>query len=1543
MGKDVFPSSDRLSLILDHAPVAVYVSALDTWEILYANRLAAELLGCRPGGKATCYGLMGFERPCPFCRVGEMSDTEPHVREHVRGGRVYQLSGKVIDWAGIPAHLEYIHDITEKKRAEEASTALTRELRSLLDNMPGGLCVYRFDGEKLSPVFHNPAFYNLLGYSDEHIARTQRETNYLNVHPEDVEALKACIAAAIASEGVARHTHRVFHDGKKEYIWVQLELAARRQADGTSLLYGVYTDITERHQLERRLAEAHEKTQNIINAIPGGVAIYKVSDDAFETVYFSDGVPELSGYTVREYRELIKGDAAGMIHPEDTAMVVGKLRHALVHNETADFEFRKNHKDGHAVWVHIQAKKVGEEDGFPLLQCVFHNVSALRKTRQEMEHLVNSIPGGIAVYNVTDTLTPFFCSEGVAALSGYTKEEYQALRGNDAFRAVYEEDRERVRAAVLSAVRNGEPVEISYRILHKDGRLVWLHLNGRRMGALTDTSTFYAVFTGMSAESKLYQSLANEAADGIYVIGREDYSLLYVNERVNLFTDEKALVSGRKCYTALHGRRKPCEFCNIDRRNDGRKRQDMVIPGSDRIYATATRETDWNGIPAYVRYVTDITEKVRTRKEKERLERYYQTLIRHLPGGITVLRCAADGAIVPEFISDGFAAMTGMTLEQAYALYGSDAGAGVHPEDGDYVLARIRGLVETGQDSCETVYRLRKGEQGYIWVKNISALIPDEDGNVRIYAVFSDVTEDMNERAKLRSRYNDMLIQHHKGFVHGEIITGHCNITRNFIIEITDQTNSRLLETFGTAREPFFTGLAGLVVDENERRAFLESFLAPPLLAAFARGDLKHELECFVKLPAETQGRYVRIVVKLVVSPDSGDLIGVLSVLDVTEQKISEQILNRLAHASYDFLADVDLRRDSYKVLSFNHRASALPPSEGGYAAQAAYLLQSLVVPKDKEICARMLDRDYMCRRLEKEGSYSFHYSLTDENGEILTKNMVVFSIDKKLGRVCLSRTDITESVREQKALLNMLAYTFDLAGFLNLATGSFVIHTRETVLRNLAPHTTEDFDLALEKFIRHADTEEGQDEVRGQLSVETMLARLAEQPEGYEFTFPCRSEAGLRHKQISVLWGGENHQTICLVRADVTDVLRADQQTREQLKNALALAREASQAKTDFLSSMSHDIRTPMNAIVGMTELALARRDNPVQIDESLAVIRTASEHLLRLINDILDMSRIESGHIVLVKELFSQREEVEKIVTRSQALAGKKGQTFSHSFQVRHDKCIGDVLRIHQILENLISNAVKFTPEGGRVSFAVTELPQKNEQIGWYRFVVADTGIGISPEDIPHIFEVFFRVESARVGHTEGTGLGLSIIKNIVDYKGGTIKVESEPGQGTRFTVDLPLHLADAPDAPAPPEVAESVEEDVDISGLRVLLVEDNEVNQLVAQRILESEGVAVSIADNGKAGWEAFESSAPDAFDAVFMDIQMPVMDGYEATRAIRQSGHARAADIPVIAMTANAFAGDVRRCLNAGMNAHIAKPIEPGKLFELLWRHTRGRAS
>lgn len=378
----------------------------------------------------------------------------------------------------------------------------------------------------------------------------------------------------------------------------------------------------------------------------------------------------------------------------------------------------------------------------------------------DVRSILENIPGGILVCAVADgLLTPVFCSGGVAALSGHTQEEYLTLLGGDALRAVCDEDRPKVKAAIFSAVQSGRPVE-----------------------------------------TKLHQRIAGEAADGIYVIGKKDYSLLYVNERINLFVDSGVPVVGRKCYVALHGRREPCEFCPLDGEDD--KNREMLIP-ADKIYATAIRETDWDGIPAYVMYLTDITVKAHVDRERERLERYYQTLIRHLPGGIMVLRRDADGALVPGFISDGFAAMTGMKLEQVYALYGHDAGASVHPDDAGYALSRIRRQMDTGLDSCETVYRLRKGEHDYIWVKNRSALILDEDRPPRIYAMFSDVSDEVTERADLSRRYNDMLMQHHRGVARGEIITGHCNITGNVIIEITDQTNSRLLETFGHAHELF--------------------------------------------------------------------------------------------------------------------------------------------------------------------------------------------------------------------------------------------------------------------------------------------------------------------------------------------------------------------------------------------------------------------------------------------------------------------------------------------------------------------------------------------------------------------------------------------------------------------------------------------------------------------------------------------------------------------------------------------------------------------
>lgn len=255
-------------------------------------------------------------------------------------------------------------------------------------------------------------------------------------------------------------------------------------------------------------------------------------------------------------------------------MVTARAMEVIRTHEIDSFEFRCRHKDANIVWVRVQVKWIGEEDGYPMLHCVFHNITDLKETQLEMNHLVNSIPGGIASYRVEgQNFIPTYFSDGVTALSGHTREEYEKMTGNNVLDIIYEQDRERVREAAMNALQSGEVLDVSYRMRHKNGQLIWIHLNGRRMGPLAENTGFYAVFTGMSADTRLFQSMVNETADGIYVIDKQNYDLLYVNESRNLFAEGKNCV-GQKCYSALHGQDSPCNFCTLkDHEPDGEEHE----------------------------------------------------------------------------------------------------------------------------------------------------------------------------------------------------------------------------------------------------------------------------------------------------------------------------------------------------------------------------------------------------------------------------------------------------------------------------------------------------------------------------------------------------------------------------------------------------------------------------------------------------------------------------------------------------------------------------------------------------------------------------------------------------------------------------------------------------------------------------------------------------------------------------------------------------------------------------------------------------------
>ena len=398
----------------------------------------------------------------------------------------------------------------------------------------------------------------------------------------------------------------------------------------------------------------------------------------------------------------------------------------------------------------------------------------------------------------------------------------------------------------------------------------------------------------------------------------------------------------------------------------------------------------------------------------------------------------------------------------------------------------------------------------------------------------------------------------------------------------------------------------------------------------------------------------------------------------------------------------------------------------------------------------------------------------------------------------------------------------------------------------------------------------------------------------------------------------------------------------RKLLQDALELARQNEAAKQSFFSSMSHDMRTPLNAIIGLSQLAAQHADDPVQTAEYLEKIHYSSKQLLGLINDILDMSRMEQGKVVLNNQWIDLKACVENCVDSFHFQAEQDSKTLSLSVKVQDTWVLADPFRIGQVINNLVSNALKFTSSGDTISVSLTQLESQGSPK--YKLVVSDTGIGMEPDFLPHLFEPYSREMRFGARKVVGTGLGMPITKNLVTQMNGEIRVESQPGEGTTFTIILPFTAAreEAPgyDAPegAPAAPAEKPEP-VSLDGLRVLLAEDNEVNMEITTELLAMNGVQVTQAWNGREAMEIFRDSEPFSFDAILMDMQMPEMDGCESARRIRAMRRPDAAAVPIIAVTANAFAEDVAATTAAGINAHVSKPIDFSLLCQTLGKWVR----
>ena len=418
-----------------------------------------------------------------------------------------------------------------------------------------------------------------------------------------------------------------------------------------------------------------------------------------------------------------------------------------------------------------------------------------------------------------------------------------------------------------------------------------------------------------------------------------------------------------------------------------------------------------------------------------------------------------------------------------------------------------------------------------------------------------------------------------------------------------------------------------------------------------------------------------------------------------------------------------------------------------------------------------------------------------------------------------------------------------------------------------------------------------------------------------------AEKEANLRLEQYNI------HLT------QVNDELR---QAQDIAAEALQSAERASKAKTDFLANMSHDIRTPMNAIIGITTLMKNELHQPEKLAEHLGKLENSGQLLLGIINDILDMSRIESGKTTLNVEKMNLPQQISQLDSIIRQQAGQRRQTFTVNTHLQHENVLADPNRLNRVLMNILSNAVKYTPTGGHIRFEVDELP-RNEHYARYRFVVQDDGIGMSEAYQKTLFDPFTREERSGTNKVQGTGLGMAITKNIVDLMGGSINVESTTGKGTRFEVVLEFPIdAEADTVPEAQVLPEEEEETSPLYGMKFLCAEDNAINAEILEMLLEANGASCTICSNGQEIVDAFASVKPGEYDMILMDVQMPVMDGLEATRRIRSGENPLGRIIPILAMTANAFLEDMQKSREAGMDEHLSKPVDIAALEQTVKR-------
>lgn len=653
-----------------------------------------------------------------------------------------------------------------------------------------------------------------------------------------------------------------------------------------------------------------------------------------------------------------------------------------------------------------------------------------------------------------------------------------------------------------------------------------------------------------------------------------------------------------------------------------------------------------------------------------------------------------------------------------------------------------------------------------------------------------------------------------------------------------------------------------------------------------------------------------------------------------------EEIISKIVKEDYRFIGLINVPADSY-ILFASQKEKVSLPEHGKYSKEMLEGGVKDVYEEDRTTFMREMEPKFVQHVLEEKNEYVVSYRILNEDGSFLYINAIfTYSGDDK-NYILLRTKDITEQVLRQRVEIERAKKEEGRFKFLlrNMCENFMEVEVKNHKSTLTKPKEGKvqrgKFEDQIMEFADTVVLPEERDAYLKEFDIDNLIYNIEENNGLYSTNCNVCYEDG-RHCLLitsTLMDGAYGKKYIFLFAQDITELIKKEEQSKLAIMEALDLAKQASRAKSEFLSRMSHEIRTPLNAIIGFITLIKLVYHSPEKIREYVEKMETSSYYLLSLINDILDMSRIESGKMSIAHESFSLRQLMNKIKILFTPQAEEKNIHFSVEENITYEWLFGDALRLNQVLANLLSNAVKFTEPGGYITLTVKETKGENNK-AVLNLAVKDTGIGIKKENLEKIFDTFEQAEDNTSNQYGGTGLGLSISRRIVNLMGGELKVKSEYTKGSEFYFSLCLEISDEKEPVQ--EEKEPCTEEARFDGKRFLLVEDNELNLEIASELLEVAGAKIEYALNGQESVDMFLKSDQGYYDLILMDIQMPVMNGLEATRIIRKSTHPDAACIPIVGMSANAFGEDIKRAMDAGMDAYTAKPININEVYEIINR-------